>query len=124
MKMTNLIKFSLVLCLVGLSASGALAYNNIGSAWRAFYPDTCQELQDATTNGQDCILCHTASLGFNDYGQAVKDANDDFGSIENDDSDGDGRTNGEEILIDCSLPGDAASPVDLDSWGSVKVLFR
>lgn len=124
MKLNNLIKFSLVLCLVGLSASGALAYNGIGSAWRAFYPDSCQELQDATTNGQNCVLCHSSGFGLNGYGQDVKDADNDFGSIEGDDSDGDGRTNGEEINDDCTLPGDQASPVDLDSWGSVKVLFR
>ena len=48
----------------------------------------------------------------------------DFASIEGDDSDGDGRTNGEEINVDCTLPGDPASPVDQDSWGSLKALFR
>jgi|GEM_PF-6532709 len=124
MKLKTIVTFSLVLCLVGISAGSALAFNNIGSSWRSFYPDSCQELQDATTSGQSCILCHTGGFGFNSYGQALKDANRDFAAIENLDSDGDGRTNGEEIMIDCTLPGDAASPVDLNSWGNIKVLFR
>ena len=124
MKLHNMIKFSLVLCFVGISASQGLAFNNIGSAWRSNYPDACQELQDATTNAQDCILCHTSGLGFNPYGQDLKDANRDFTIIESIDSDLDGRTNLEEISIDCTLPGDPTSPVEFGSWGSIKVLFR
>lgn len=122
--MRNMILFSLVLCLVGLSATQVLAWTGIGNDWRANYPDTCPELQAATTNATNCVLCHTSGFGLNSYGEDVGDANNDFTSIEGDDSDGDGRTNGEEILIDCTMPGDAASPVDPSTWGSIKVLFR
>jgi hypothetical protein len=124
MKLNNLIKFSLVLCLVGISATQAVAYNSIGGNWRNNYPDACQELQDATTNAMGCVLCHTPGDGFNPYGQDLKDANRNFAAIESVDSDGDGRTNGEEILIDCTLPGDSISPLEVNSFGSIKVLFR
>jgi len=60
----------------------------------------------------------------NPYGQDFKEADRDFAAIESFDSDGDGRTNGEEILIDCTLPGDAISPADLNSWGNIKALYR
>ena len=124
MKTKTVIQFSLVLCLVGLASTQALAFNGIARDWRDFYPDACQELQDATLNANNCVLCHTAGFGLNAYGVDVNDANNDFLSIEDLDSDGDGRTNGEEINLDCSLPGDAVSPADTDTWGGIKVLFR
>ena len=124
MKLLKLTAFSLILCFVGLSAGQGLAFDDIGADWRANYPDTCPELQDATTIAQNCIMCHTSGFGFNPYGQDLKDNNEDFALIESFDSDGDGRTNGEEINIDCTLPGDPTSPVEFDSWGSIKVLFR
>jgi len=118
------IKFSLVLCLVGAIAPQALALNRIAQDWRDQYPDSCQDLQDATTNAQSCIMCHTAGFNFNPYGQDLKDNDVDFVAIENMDSDGDGRTNGEEINIDCTLPGDAISPIEQGNWGNIKALFR
>ena len=124
MKLLSLIKFSLVLCFVGITASQGMAFTNIGDNWRSNYPDACQELQDATTNAQNCILCHTSGFGFNPYGRDLKEANNDFALIESMDSDGDGRTNGDEINLDCTLPGNPVSPVEIDSWGSIKVLFR
>jgi hypothetical protein len=124
MKLNDLIKFSLVLCLVGITATPAMAYNSYGDNWRDYYPDSCQELQDATTNPMDCIMCHGAGFSLNPYGQDFKEADRDFAAIESFDSDGDGRTNGEEILIDCTLPGDAISPADLNIWGNIKALYR
>ena len=124
MKPMTLIKFSLVLCLVGLSTNQSLAYNGFGSDWRDNYPEACQTLQDATRNTTNCILCHTAGFGLNSYASDLKDADMVFAAIEDIDSDGDGRTNGEEILNDCTLPGDAVSPAETDTWGSIKVLFR
>lgn len=124
MKSNYVVKFSLVLCLVGLASTQALAYNGIGRDWRNNYPDTCQDLQDATQNANDCVLCHTGGFGLNSYAEDLKDANLVFADIEDMDSDGDGRTNGEEILIDCTFPGDMVSPADTDTWGSIKALFR
>ena len=46
MKMLKLFNLILVLCLVGITVSPAMAFNSFGSSWRNFYPDTCQELQD------------------------------------------------------------------------------
>ena len=39
------------------------------------------------------------------------------------DSDGDGRTNGQEILSDCSAPGDAVSASEAATWSAIKALF-
>lgn len=124
MKLNSLIKFSLVLCLVGISATGALAYTSVGVNWQNNYPDTCPELQAAATAAMDCVLCHTSGFGMNAYGVDLENAGRDFSAIESMDSDGDGRTNGEEILIDCTLPGDSVSPTDSSSFGHIKVLFR
>ena len=124
MKLRNLMIFSLVLCFVGLSTSQGLAFGDIGDAWLAQYPDSCQELQAATTGAQNCVLCHTGGFNFNPYGQDLKDNDNNFLLVEPMDSDGDGRTNGEEILNDCTFPGDSTSPVEVDSWGSIKTLFR
>ena len=125
MRTNDLIKFSLVLCLIGLTATQTLAYTGLGRDWRVNYPDACKELQDATTNAMDCVMCHQPSgFSLNPYGQDFDNAGRDFSAIESVDSDGDGRTNGEEILLDCSLPGDSISPADLDSWSNIKVLFR
>lgn len=124
MKKNAWIKFSLVLCLVGVSASQTLAYNSIGRDWIDQYPDACQELKDATTQAQDCRLCHIKGSNLNPYGRDLKENNEDFLAIEKMDSDGDGRTNGEEINLDCTLPGDAISPAEQNSWGNIKALFR
>jgi hypothetical protein len=124
MKKTMIITFSLVFCLMGAIGTQALAFNSIGNNWAAAYPDVCQELQEARTNAQGCVLCHGGGSSLNAYGQDLADNNRDFAAIANFDSDGDGRTNNEEILNDCTLPGDQASPVDVDTWGSIKALFR
>jgi hypothetical protein len=126
MNRKNMMPFSLTLCLVGIIATQAAAFNGYGSSFRSIYPDICQELLDATFNTQGCILCHfvNSKNPQNPYGQAYANGGYDFAAIESLDSDGDGRTNGEEINIDCTFPGDAASPVNVDSWGGIKALFR
>jgi len=124
MKSNYVIKFSLVLCLVGLASTQALAFNGIARDWRDYYPDSCQDLQGATQSANNCVLCHTGGFNLNAYAQDLKDADLVFADIEDTDSDGDGRTNGEEILIDCTFPGDAVSPADTDTWGNIKALFR
>ena len=83
---------SLALCLLGLSAGQAFAFPNIARDWRTQYPDVCPTL---TAASQDCTLCHLdGSNDRNPYGSDLADAGNDFLAIENDDSDGDGRTNG------------------------------
>ena len=121
-------KLTIIACLVLISmsfqANEATAFNGLASAWRANYPAACQTLQDATTDSQGCVMCHTSGFGLNPYGDDYNQNDRDFAAIEELDSDGDGRTNGEEINDDCTLPGDQASPVDADTWGGIKALFR
>jgi len=113
---------SLALCLLSISAGQVFAFGGIANSWRQQYPDVCPDLKAAS---QDCSLCHFPDDSFNPYGKAVKDANYNFLAIENDDSDGDGRTNGQEINLDCTLPGDAGSvPAKTVAWGQIKALYR
>jgi len=120
---TSLITASLALCLLSGGVGRALARPQIASNWRAQYPDACQLLVFAS---QDCTLCHyVPGYAFNPYGQDLKDNSVDFVGIESMDSDGDGRTNGEEILLDCTLPGDDTStPAYASTWGGIKALYR
>lgn len=66
------------------------------------------ELRD--TQLQSCTTCHyPAKQDFlNDYGLALQEARMDFEKIEELDSDGDGKTNKEEIL-DATFPGSQAT---------------
>jgi hypothetical protein len=110
------------LAICALPASSAFASGDVLAAWLAAYPDVCQDLVDAAN---DCSLCHTAE-GVNPYGAdlAAGDPLDPV-AIEDLDSDDDGRTNGEEINEDCTLPGDPGSvPNDVVSWTQIKALFR
>jgi hypothetical protein len=122
-KKTILVTTSLALCLIGLSVGQANAFNGIGRDWRDQYTDVCPTLTNAS---QACTLCHMdGSNDLNPYGDDLKTANVDFLAIEGTDSDGDGRTNGQEINLDCTLPGDASSvPADEVQWGQIKALFR
>ena len=116
---------SLVLCLLVAFAGDGKAFTSIGLDWQTQYDTACSTLQDAATSAQSCVLCHTSGFGLNSYGSDLNDASLNFAAIEADDSDGDGRTNIQEILEDCKLPGDDLSvPVDGDSWESVKALYR
>lgn len=117
--MHNLRTAGLALILAGVLAGSAAAYNSIGANWRAAYPTACQDLVDASN---DCSLCHGGGFSRNDYAQ---DYNGSWASIENMDSDGDGRTNLQEIN-ECTLPGNASSHVgnEVDTWSTVKSLYR
>jgi hypothetical protein len=89
-------------------------------AWLANYVDICPDLR---TTAQTCVLCHDGPPALNAYGADMGSMN--FAAIEGTDSDGDGVSNGQEILVDCTDPWDADSvPFEADSWGAVKVLFR
>jgi len=99
----------------------AMAFGSIADDWQAEYPDACQDLQDAAVS---CNLCHATGFALNPYGSDLADNGRDFAVIEPLDSDGDGRTNLQEIMLDCTLPGDAAAPVDDATWSNIKTLFR
>ena len=121
----QMITMRLALCLLVSISSEGLAFTSIGEDWQAEYPTACETLQTASTSVQSCVLCHTSGFGLNSYGDDLNEANRDFASIEGADSDGDGRTNLQEISEDCTLPGDSLSvPVDASTWNSVKALYR
>ena len=116
---------SLVLCFLGAATGNVSAYTSIGTNWQSQYPAACETLQEAATSAQSCVLCHTAGFGLNAYGSDLADVSSNFTAIESADSDGDGRTNLQEILDDCTYPGDDLSvPQEKDSWAAVKALFR
>jgi hypothetical protein len=121
---------SLALCLLINQPAPVLAYSGIMDAWQSYY-NTCGDL-----NAASCTACHQNGFDYNPYGAALKTSLDGgmsnteaFVDTENVDSDGDGFTNGQEIVVDCTLPGDASSfggPVadDTRSWDRVKALYR
>jgi len=118
MKKTQIALLALAGCMILFVPNAVHANGDWLSAWRGTYVDICPDL--ATTS---CTLCHDGAPALNAYGAEMGSMN--FVAIEGIDSDGDGRTNGEEILQDCTLPGDSDSvPVEFDSWGAIKVLFR
>lgn len=117
---------SLVACLLATQTGSAMAYGGIGDDWLAQYPDACKTLTDATLEANGCVLCHYAdSNALNPYGSDLASVSENFVVAEGFDSDGDQRTNGEEILLDCTLPGDTLSvPEENPTWSAVKALFR
>jgi len=129
-KMT--ITILLAICLLSSLPNLAGATSGIRNAWQNYY-DPCPTLVTA-----NCAVCHpsTKALTFNAYGSALLTrignqgmSNDAaFLDAESVDSDGDGYTNGQEIVVDCTLPGDDGSHgvvADVpSSWGQVKALFR
>ncbi|MCP4573586.1 MAG: hypothetical protein GY838_14605 [bacterium] len=122
MNRRNLI-LSIVACLLMTHAGTAAAYNFIGGNWRTQYPDVCQTLTDASFS---CTLCHNPdSDSLNPYGSDLAGLSSNFVVAESFDSDGDGRNNGQEILLDCTLPGNALSvPEENPTWSAVKALYR
>jgi len=97
--------------------------------------DACNELRLSAHMPRGCVLCHTAggsSSDLNDYAVDIK-AERDLGStwreafvaVELDDSDGDGFSSVDEILVHCSFPGDLSSvPVEAATWGRIKALYK
>lgn len=132
MRTNGIISFCLALCLlVGLSGT-AHATSSIKNAWQNYY-NPC-----ATLTNANCTVCHpsTKALTYNSYGSALRTRINDQGMSNNAafvdaegiDSDGDGYTNGQEIVIDCTFPGDAAShgavANEASTWTQVKALYR
>jgi hypothetical protein len=109
-------------CLLLAHAMPAAADGGIRDAWLEAYPDVCPVLVAAANA---CFLCHSGVPDLNSYGDDLATGYPlDPIAIEATDSDGDGRTNGEEINIDCTLPGNETSPTDAASWSFIKTLFR
>lgn len=115
---------SLALCLLALGAADAQATNSIKNNWTTYYSATACADVKAAANA--CSLCHTPTNPYtmNPYGNLLIDNNRNFAAAAGIDSDGDGRTNGQEITEDCTLPGDQASPADLPTWGTLKAAYR
>lgn len=110
--------------------ASSLAYSSIGDAWVAHY-NPCQTLVDA-----DCNACHQNGFEYNSYGEDLRVRIVDlsmenvaaFVDAESEDSDGDNFTNGQEIVVDCTLPWDATSVGTVgderSSWDNIKALYR
>jgi hypothetical protein len=121
MRKSILVIMCLSLCLLVLSFHSAGANEGIAGVWQMDYAESaCSMLLEAAAN---CSLCHTTEPEVNSYGQAIADAGFGWFVVEAIDSDGDGRTNGEEIYNDCTLPGDILSPIEKNSWSNLKALF-
>lgn len=112
----------LAIGVIGLPPGTVRATQGMATTWQSDYAETACAMVLAAA--ADCSLCHTAVPALNPYGQDVFDFGFGWFVIEPRDSDGDGRTNREEITIDCSLPGDATSPLEATSWSRIRALYR
>jgi len=122
MKRTSLLAASLSICLLLCVAGAAMAKTTYATAWKAAYPNACTTLRNAATS---CILCHTNNMpDVNAYGDLLVSNNRNYLGAASADSDGDGRTNGQEINEDCTLPGDLTSPTAEWTWGTLKATYR
>lgn len=103
-----------------LPAREASAFNSYIATWRANYPAACTDLYQLA---QSCTLCHGSGFSLNAYADDLAANGMDYDVVGLLDSDGDSRTNDEEINLDCTEPADAASPVEAATWGNLKALF-
>ena len=129
MKKIIIVTLALAGCMLLVVPQSALAFTSIKNAWVAYY-NPCQPLVDA-----NCTACHMLGTQMNPYGDDMKTAivggmtnEQAFVAIEPDDSDSDGYSNGQEIVVDCTLPGDELDHGTVadgqTSWGQIKALFR
>jgi len=121
MKRNALLGISLSLCLLTCAVGTARAKSQYATAWKNAYPNACATLRNAATS---CILCHTSVPDVNAYGDLLISNNLNYLGAASADSDGDGRTNGQEITEDCTLPGDLASPTAEWTWSTLKATYR
>jgi len=76
----------------------ALAGLTLVSATSNFLVSFNEHYNTTDTRVDSCVVCHGSNAGYlNPYGAAYRNSNDDFASIETQDSDGDGFSNLEEI---------------------------
>lgn len=105
-KIRTLFAIGLVLTIVSGAAFATVAWQKVFN--NLYKPDACTELAKAK-----CQICHTKKTGgpLNPYGKALNGKKADAASlksVENLDSDKDGKTNIKEIKAG-TLPGDAKS---------------
>lgn len=132
MRRLGTIAISLAVCILVGQVPSAQATSGIRNAWRTYY-DPCTTLYNAS-----CTICHpsTKALTYNPYGSALRTRianqgmsnNAAFADAESIDSDGDGYTNGQEIIIDCTEPGVSSShgvvADEVSTWGQIKAIYR
>lgn len=125
MKRSRWLIASLALCLLAYASRDALAFSSVRNSWKTYYPTACSTLVSAA---DACTLCHSNPnvnpVIYNAYGDALVAANRSVSAVDGQDSDGDGRTNHQEIVQDCSFPGSMASPADQPAWGTLKAIYR
>ena len=130
MRRNWIITLALASCILLNMPHSAQAFRPIMDDWQAYY-EVCQPLVTL-----DCDACHlNGTFAYNPYGTALKDRLDlgmtrieAFVDAENVDSDGGGATNGQEIVVNCTEPGDPGDdptvPNDEATWSMVKALFK
>jgi hypothetical protein len=121
MKRNVLLGVSLSLCLLTCAVGTARAKSSYATAWKNAYPNACATLRSAATS---CTLCHPSVPDLNAYGDLLASNGRNYLGAASADSDGDGRTNGQEITEDCTLPGDLMSPTAERNWGTLKATYR
>ncbi len=114
---------ALAFCILLGAPRGADATSTYSNQWRAAYPGVCTTLYNLS-----CSVCHTAVPALNAYGTDYLNQGLSATAIENLDSDGDGYTNGQEILVDCTNPASSASHGTVDeagqTWSAIKALYH
>jgi len=122
MKIFGWVLVFLALGILALPSGPVRATTGVATVWQMDYAETACDMVLAAA--ADCSLCHTTVPAVNPYGQDIADFGFGWFGIEPLDSDGDGRTNREEIMDDCSLPGDATSPIGTTTWSRIRALYR
>ncbi len=123
MRTNRIALLALAGCMLLIQPPTAHATSSMRNAWRAAYPNVCTTLYNL-----NCAVCHTTAPDLNSYGEDYLANGENFRAIEGLDSDGDGYTNGQEILVDCTNPAVAGDhgvvPDEGTTWGQIKALFR
>lgn len=129
MSRIGILVLAFAFCIFTYLPQSAQAFTGIMNDWQAYY-DPCPDLVAA-----DCTACHQNGFNLNSYGDDLLGFMDDgmnneeaFAAAEPLDSDGDGYTNGQEIVVDCTFPWDASDhgtvAADDATWGQIKSLYR
>ena len=129
MSRNRIVTLALASCILLSLPLNAQAFRPIMDDWQAYY-SVCQPLVTL-----DCNACHMNGFDYNPYGDDLKTLIDGgmtneeaFVAAEALDSDGGGATNGQEIVVACTAPGnpgdDPVVPNDTTVWSQIKALYR